>query len=316
MSTEKTADPLSMEEAAASQSTEQTTDPLSLTSILLATEDTVAPQSTEQTADPLSLAAILSPTEDTVAPQSTARTADPLSLTAILLSTEDTVAPQSTARTADPLFWLLQLEALLCERFRELGHQFAQVREEIVTHVANVIADSAEQDAWDARKFTWLMLREWQDNALTDKVFPEEPPPQDLYRIDVSRIESLRYLPRDSCLRPWDHACLCAAELCNTIRLAVDTNVVLFQDVLEQKRIRRPVGDPPRDAAVVGQSRAEEPLVDGDFLCWADYLDRLESELIRARQAITAVKRQNLEMASRLSETQAELSQARRSLGL
>ncbi|KID78746.1 uncharacterized protein G6M90_00g027020 [Metarhizium brunneum] len=307
MSTKKTADPLSMEEAAAPQSTEQTADPLSLTSILLPTEDTVAPQSTARTADPLSLAAILSPTE---------QTADPLSLTGILLSTEDTVAPQSTARTANPLFWLLQLEALLCERFRELGHQFAQVREEIVTHVANVIADSAEQDAWDARKFTWLMLREWQDNALTDKVFPEEPPPQDLYRIDVSRIESLRYLPRDSCLRPWDHACLCAAELCNTIRLAVDTNVVLFQDVLEAKRIRRPVGAPPRDAAAVGQSRAEEPLVEGDFLCWSDYLDRLESELLRARQAITAVKRQNLEMASRLSETQAELSQARRSLGL
>ncbi|EFY96392.1 hypothetical protein X797_011093 [Metarhizium robertsii] len=316
MSTEKTADPLSMEEDAAPQSTEQTTDPLSveetadplsLTSLLLPMEDTAAPQSTEQTADPLSLAAILSPIEDT---------ADPLSLTGILLSTEDTVAPQSTAQTAQPLFWLLQLEALLCERFRELGHQFAQVREEIVTHVANVIADSAEQDSWDARKFTWLMLREWQDNALTDKVFPEEPPPQDLYRIDVSRIESLRYLPRDSCLRPWDHACLCAAELCNTIRLAVNTNVVLFQDVLEAKRIRRPVGDPPRDAAVVGQSRAEEPLVDGDFLCWSDYLDRLESELLRARQAITAVKKQNLEMASRLSETQAELSQARRSLGL
>lgn len=149
MSTEKTADPLSMEEDAAPQSTEQTTDPLSV----------------EETADPLSLTSLLLPMEDTVAPQFTEQTADPLSLTGILLSTEDTVAPQSMAQTAQPLFWLHQLEALLCERFRELGHQFAQVREEIVTHVANVIADSAEQDSWDARKFTWLMLREWQDNG-------------------------------------------------------------------------------------------------------------------------------------------------------
>ncbi|EFY86303.1 hypothetical protein MAC_07684 [Metarhizium acridum CQMa 102] len=226
----------------------------------------------------------------------------------------------STEETADPLFWLLQLEALLCERFRELGHQYAQIREEIVTHVANVIADSAEQDEWDACKFTWLMLREWQDNALTDKVFAEEPAPQHVYRIDVARIESLRYLPKESSLRPWDHACLCAGELCNTIRLSADMPVVLFKDVLAQKRIQRPIGHAPRDAALIGNGSqsgaAEIPLVDGDFLCWADYLDRLECELVRARQAITAVKRQNLELASKLSETQNELSGARKSMGL
>lgn len=72
----------------------------------------------------------------------------------------------SAGKATDPKYWLGQLEDVLCDRFENLGHQCAQIREEIVENISNVIRDSAERDEWDVCNFIWRLLDEWEAHGM------------------------------------------------------------------------------------------------------------------------------------------------------
>ncbi|OAA40591.1 hypothetical protein NOR_05679 [Metarhizium rileyi] len=216
--------------------------------------------------------------------------------------------------SADPQFWLNQLERVLCDRHRELGHQCTQIREEIATYVANLLTDTAEQDAMDVSYFIWCLIEEWAANGRTNLRL-SQPPPQTDYLLSIGQIEALRYMPRKSSITDWDHATLCSGELCNAIRSVIGMPTVSFKSLLLERGIQCPDGDPPQDDA--SRLNADMfPPVTGDIHTWADYIVLLERELTRARKAVISVKKQNVEMAIKLSETQNQVHSLEKTLGM
>lgn len=153
---------------------------------------------------------------------------------------------------------------------------------------------------------------------LTDMGF-SRPPSQYRHVISVGRIEALRYLPKRSSVRSWDHASLCAGELCNTIRRVIDEPSTSFKRILMEHNVRRPEGEPPQNAEPIGHARSTPSesftVLDGGVHTWADYIDQLELDLARARRAVQVVKEQNMELAIKLAETQNRLVETQRSLG-
>ncbi|KHN94721.1 uncharacterized protein MAM_07476 [Metarhizium album ARSEF 1941] len=196
--------------------------------------------------------------------------------------------------------YLPVLEDVLCERFKVLGDRFLKIRVEIISHVEDIIKDSVEE-AWDVNVFAWKVLRGWTEHGLTNLKLPPQPEGRRQYTLPVANIQSLCFLPAKSNLDPWDHACLCAAELCNEIRTATGQPEVCFQALLRHNGIAPPTG-------IRQYSDADVPLLDNDVTSWAYYIRRLEAELSRFRESNLEIKRRNMELAYRLSEVQSELA--------
>lgn len=148
-----------------------------------------------------------------------------------------------------------------------------------------------------------------------------EPPPQSVYLIHIGSIQSLLYLSRTSDLPDWEHAIHCAESLSRIFHSAININDQSFEQTLMESGVSRPEGAPPPIEvplmslcescvrSVHGLNKGVQTL--GLHIESHDNIAQL-----RPHDSWTTLKQHNWNMAQKLSQTQQELNEAKRALGI